>query len=150
MRAAIDDERQSGSRIFDPVFNSRLAEALLAAGDVRGAETALQVSFAFIEQSGDRQWLAELHRTDGRLALKRLSPDRARSEGCFRRAIEVARDQEARLLELRAAIDLARLWRNAGSPNDIRALLEPILAAIEGGETARDIGNARALIAEPD
>ena len=125
-----------------------LAEALLAAGDVTGAEAALQEGFAFVEQSGERFWLAELHRLDGQIALKRPEPDRARAEACFLKAIEIARSQEARLLELRAATDLARLWRDTGSPNDPRALLEPILAAIEGGETTRDVRNARALLAE--
>ncbi len=76
------------------------------------------------------------------------SPDPARAEASFHRAIEIARSQEARLLELRAAADLARLWRDAGSPNDSRALLEPILAQIEGGENMRDVRNARALVAE--
>jgi hypothetical protein len=52
------------------------------------------------------------------------------------------------LLELCAATDLARLWRDIGSDRDPRALLEPILAAIEGGETTRDVRNARALLAE--
>jgi predicted ATPase len=61
--------------------------------------------------------------------------------------IEVARSQEARLLELRAATDLARLWCETRSDNDPRALLEPILAMIEGGETTRDVRNARALLA---
>jgi hypothetical protein len=52
------------------------------------------------------------------------------------------------MLELRAATDLARLWGDAGSSNDPRALLDPILAAIEGGENKRDVRNARALLAE--
>ena len=52
------------------------------------------------------------------------------------------------MLELRAANDLARLWRETSSPNDPRPLLEPILAAIEGGESMRDVRNARALLAE--
>ncbi len=51
------------------------------------------------------------------------------------------------MLELRAATDLVRLWREAGKPNDPRALLKPILAAIEGEETTRDVRNARALLA---
>jgi len=46
------------------------------------------------------------------------------------------------------ANDLGRLWRETGSPNDPRALLEPILAAIEGGEATRDVRSARALLAE--
>jgi predicted ATPase len=73
-------------------------------------------------------------------------PEVARAEACFIKAMEIARSQEARLLELRAATDLARLWRDIGSPNDPRALLAPILAAIEGGETTRDVRNARALL----
>jgi predicted ATPase len=82
------------------------------------------------------------------VALKRPQPDRLRAEACFVKAIEVAHGQEARLLELRAATDLARLWRDARSDRDPRALLEPILATIEGGATARDVRNARALLAE--
>ena len=147
IRAAIDARRQSGARIVDSVYISQLAEALLMAGDVTGAEAALQEGFAFVERSGERFWLADLHRLDGQVALKQPEPDRARAEACFLKAIEIARSQEARLLELRAATDLARLWRDTGSPNDPRALLEPILATIEGGETTRDVRNARALLA---
>ena len=118
------------------------------AGDVTGAESALREAFAFVEQSGERYWLANMHRVEGRITLARPEPDRARAEACLLRAIEIARNQEARLLELRAATDLARLWRDTGSPNDPRALLQPILAAIEGGEDTRDVRNARALLGE--
>ena len=107
----------------------------------------MREAFAFVEQSSERYWLAELHRVDGQIALRR-GPDRARAETCFQRAIDVARGQEARLLELRAAVDLARLWRDAGSAHDPRALLQSILAEIEGGEGAKDVRNARALLAE--
>jgi predicted ATPase len=74
-------------------------------------------------------------------------PD-GRAEACFLKAIDIARSQESRLLELRAAIDLARLWRDTGSTNDPRALLEPILAQIEGGKTTRDVRNARELLGQ--
>ena len=56
--------------------------------------------------------------------------------------------QEAGMLELRAATDLARLWHDTGSSNDPRVLLEPILATIEEGDGTRDVRNARALLAE--
>ena len=107
----------------------------------RGREGALEEAFAFVEQSGERMWLADLHRLEGRIALERMALDPSRAEACFLKAIEIARSQEARLFELRAATDLARLWRDTGSLNDPRALLEPILAAIEGGEITRDVRN---------
>ena len=148
LRAAIADKRRSGARSFESFFCSGLAQALLMAGDAKGADAALREAFAFVEKSGERFWLADLHRVGGQIALKRPEPDRGRAEACFLKAIDIARSQEARLLELRAATDLARFWRDTGSPNDPRTLLEPIVAAIEGGENTRDVRNARALLSE--
>jgi class 3 adenylate cyclase len=150
LRAAIEAQHRSGGLVMNSAIMSFLVEALLAAGDVTGAEAALQEGFDFVEQSGERTWLAELHRLDGQVALKRPEPDSTRAEACFLRAIEIARRQEAPLLELRPATALARLWRETTSPNDPRTLLEPILAAIEGGETTRYVRDARALLAELD
>jgi class 3 adenylate cyclase/predicted ATPase len=148
LRGAIATNNRSGGYFSDSIFKSYLAEALLMRREVEGAEAALREAFAFVEQSGERFWLADLYRVDGQIALKRPEMDRARAEACFLKAIEIAHGQEARMLELRAATDLARLWREAGASNDPRALLEPMLAAIEGGETTRDVRNARALLAE--
>jgi class 3 adenylate cyclase len=147
LRGAIAANNRSGGYFSDSIFKSYLAEALLMSGEVAGAESALQDAFAFVERSGERFWLADLYRVDGQITLKRPETDRARAEASFLKAIEIAHGQEARMLELRAATDLARLWRDTGAPNDPRALLEPILAAIEGGETTRDVRNARALLA---
>jgi predicted ATPase len=146
-RTALLAVREAGGIIGYSIHISNLAEALLMAGDLAGAEAALEDGFAFVEQSGEGYWLADLHRLRGQVALKRPEPDRLRAEACFIKAIEIARGQEARLLELRAATDLAQLWRDTSPDSDPRALLEPILAAIEGGETARDVRNARAMLA---
>ena len=147
LRAALDALRRSGGNAGNSIIKCNLAEALLTAGDLTGAEAVLEEAFAFVEQSGEQYWLAGLHRLCGHVALERPEPDRLHAEACFKKAIEVARSQEARLLELRAATDLARLWRDTGSDSDPRAMLEPILAAIEGGETTRDVRNARAALA---
>jgi predicted ATPase len=147
-RAAIDAEHRSGTRLFDSAVMSQLGVALLTSGDRTRAEATLRDALAFVKQSGEMFWLADLHRLGGQIALKSPQPDLAVAEAGFLKAIEVARGQEARLLELRAATDLARLWRDTGSPTDPRALLEPILAVIQGGETTRDVRNARALLAE--
>jgi class 3 adenylate cyclase/tetratricopeptide (TPR) repeat protein len=147
-RAAIDAEHRSGTHLFDSAVMSQLGVALLSSGDRTRAEETLKDALAFVEQSGELFWLADLHRLGGQIALKSSQPDVALAETCFLKAVNIARDQEARLLELRAATDLARLWRDTGSPSDPRALLEPILAATEGGATTQDVRSARALLAE--
>ena len=148
LRASLVALRRSGGNAGSSIIICHLAEALLKAGDLEGAKAALEDGFAFVEQSGERYWLAGLHRLSGHVALKQPEPDRLRAEDCFKKAIEIARGQEARLLELRAAVDLAQLWRDTGSDSDPRAMLEPILATLEGGEMTCDVRNARALLAE--
>src|ERR1700676_3428872 len=148
LRPALAAVRESRGNAGNSIHISNLAEAFLMAGDLAGAEAALEDGFVFVAESGERYWLADLHRLRGKAALRRPEPDRLRAEACFVKAIEIARSQEARLLQLRAAADLAQLWRDTRSDSDPRALLEPILATIEGGETSRDVRNARALLAE--
>jgi class 3 adenylate cyclase/predicted ATPase len=147
LHAAFDRVRSAGGFTGSSIILSNLAEASLQVGDLRQAEADLAQGLAFVEQSGERYYLADLHRLSGRLALRQEQPDRSRAEACFRRAIDVAHGQESRLLELRAANDLARLWRETKSNNDLRALIEPILVAIEGGAAAPDVQEARALLA---
>ncbi len=148
LHTALNAVRSAGGFTGTSFFLSNLAETALAAGDLARAEADLHAGFAFVEQSGERYWLADLHRLSGRLALGQPHPDRLHAESCFARAIEVAKEQDARLLELRAATDLARLLRDVETNRDPHALLEPILASIEGGETAGDVRDARALLAE--
>jgi class 3 adenylate cyclase/tetratricopeptide (TPR) repeat protein len=148
LRAVIDAAQQVGARLLRSLSLANLVDALLRAGDVGASETALQQALDFVDQSGERFWLADLHRLEGEIALHQLEPDPERAEACLLRGVEVAREQESRMLELRAANSLARLWRDNGSPNDPGTLLEPILASIEGGETTRDVRNARALLAK--
>jgi class 3 adenylate cyclase len=145
IEAAIAGLHRSGARAFNSVHVSQLAESCLVADDVSRAEATLRDAFSFVDQSGERFWLAELYRLDGRIALKRSEPDGARAEICFSKAIDVARRQGARLLELRAATELARLRQHGGSVDDPRAMLEPILAAIDG-ENLKDVREARLLL----
>jgi len=147
LRTALSALRKSGGNAGNSIIIANLAEALMMAGDLAAAKNALDDGFAFVAQSGERYWLADLHRLEGQLALRQPEPDRARAEACFVQAVDTARQQDARLLQLRAAVDLAELWRTARADGEIRGLLEPILATIEGGETARDVRNARALLA---
>jgi class 3 adenylate cyclase/DNA-binding response OmpR family regulator len=146
--AARDAHHRSGARVLDSMILCCLIEALLAVFDVSGAEAVLQEADQFVKLSGEHFLLSELRRLEGQIALKQPETDRGRAEICFLKSIDIAHGQESRLLELRAVTDLARLRRDTGSPTDLRALLEPILAQIEGGESMRDVRNARALLAE--
>jgi predicted ATPase len=146
-RTAFDHVRSTGGFTGSSMIRSHLAEVALEAGDLAQADSDLAQGFAFVEQSGERFWLADLHRLRGQLALRRAEADRWRAEACFRKAIEIARSQQGRLLELRAANDLARLWRKSNCGGDVRALLEPILEAVEGGADTRDVGNAHEMLA---
>jgi class 3 adenylate cyclase/predicted ATPase len=146
LRIAFAELQKSGGHAGSSMFFCCLAEASIAAGDLASASQALQDGFAFVKRSGERYWLADLHRLNGRLALGRRMPDRVLAESCFTTAIQVARGQEARLLELRAANDLTQLWRDLQSDQDAHALLQPILDAIEGGETAPDVRTARSFL----
>ena len=106
------------------------------AGDVAGAEAALQEAPRLRRAiRGAVSGLPICIASTARSLSSDGSGPAARAEACFLQAIEIARGQEARLLELRAATDLARLWRDAGSPNDPRALLEPILARSRAART---------------
>ena len=90
-------------------------------------------------------WIeAELHRRKGEL----LHTDRATAEAYLQRAIEIARGQSAKLFELRAAVSLARLWREHGRPGDARELLAPIYAWFTEGFDTPDLAEARALVDE--
>jgi predicted ATPase len=104
----------------------------------------LEEALASIEVSGERWWLAELHRLRGRLLAARGQHDEG--EACFRRAIEVSRGQRAKTLELRAATSLARLWSDRGRNVEARDLLTPIYAWFTEGFETPDLREAKILL----
>lgn len=112
----------------------------------------LEEAFAFVDKTGERCYMAELYRLKGTILLGALNNDDCRSacsdevEACFRKAIEVARHQGARSLELRAALSLAQLWQREGKIAAARqALFEVYSWFAEGFDTA-DLREAKALL----
>jgi predicted ATPase len=89
---------------------------------------------------------AELFRLKGELFLKRNEPNQA--EASFREAINVASVQRARLLELRAAMSLARLWRDQGKVREAHELLVPVYGWFMEGFDTRDLKEAKTLLEE--
>ena len=101
-----------------------------------------------IERTKERWWEAEVNRIAGEIAL--LSPERdtAKAETYFERALVVARQQQAKSWELRAAMSLARLWRSQGKPQQARELLAPVYGWFTEGFDTRDLKEAKALLEE--
>ena len=101
------------------------------------------------EPEADRAfWDAELHRLKGEILLETPGGDPAAAEAELNLALEVARRQEARSFELRAATSLARLWRDRGKTADARAVLQPVYAGFTEGFATLDLVEARALLGE--
>jgi predicted ATPase len=98
-----------------------------------------------IEKTKD-WWAAEVHRIAGKIALKSAEPDAAKAEGHFDRALTVARQQQAKSWELRAAMSMARLWRDQGKPQHAHELLAPVYSWFTEGFDTRDLKEAKALL----
>jgi predicted ATPase len=84
----------------------------------------------------------------GAIALKSRQPNAAKAEPHFERALAVARQQQAKSWELRAAMSMARLWRDQGKPQQARELLAPVYGWFTEGFDTRDLKEAKALLDE--
>jgi len=89
---------------------------------------------------------AEVHRVAGEIALMSPESDTARAEAYFERSLEIAREQQARSWELRAAMSMARLWRGQGKPDEARELLAPTCGWFTEGFDTLDLKEAKALL----
>ena len=89
---------------------------------------------------------AEVHRLDGELRLACDPAATPAAEACFRRAIEIARAQQAKSWELRGAMSMARLWRDQGKRNEARDLLAPVYGWFTEGFDTLDLREAKTLL----
>ena len=121
-----------------------LAEACLQGFHHHETGVALSQAFAVVEGKGERMWEAELYRLRGELK----STDPVEAEADFHRALEVARLQQARSLELRATMSLARLLANQGKRDEARAMLAEIYNWFTEGFDTADLKDAKALLDE--
>jgi predicted ATPase len=101
-----------------------------------------------VEATKERWSEAEVHCAAGEIALASTKPDEAKAEAYFERALAVARQQQAKSWELRAAMSLARLWRDQGKRQQAHNLLAPVYNWFTEGFGTLDLKEARALLAE--
>jgi predicted ATPase len=100
----------------------------------------------FISEHGEGWWEAELHRLQGLLQVRQYGASTEKAEDCFRQALEIARRQEARSLELRAAVSLAHLWSEQNKCREAQNLLTPVYNWFTEGFDTPDLQDAKMLL----
>jgi predicted ATPase len=123
-----------------------LADVTARLGHPEDGLQALAEAHTLVEQHEERWWEAEMARLRGVLLLRQSGTPQAEAEIWLRRALDIARRQEAKLLELRAAISLSRLWQQQGKLGEVRALLAPIYGWFTEGFTTVDLQEAKGLL----
>ena len=131
-----------------PRWLSHLAIAHADLGQFDDAWRCIGEAMSTIETTKERWCEAEVNRIAGEIALKSPEPDAAKAEAYFERALAVARQQQAKSWELRAAMSLARLWRDQGKVQQARELLAPVYGWFTEGFDTRDLKEAKALLEE--
>jgi predicted ATPase len=132
--------------VIVPYFYTMLAEVADRLGHTEDGLQALAEAHTLVEQHEERWLVAEVYRLRGVLLLRQTGPAPAAAEAWLQRALDVARRQEAKSLELRAAISLARLWQQQGKRTAARQLLGEIYGWFTEGFDTADLQEARALL----
>ena len=140
--------RSTGATLYMPWFLSHLARARADLKQFDNAWRCIGEAMMTIETAKERLWEAEVHRVAGKIALMSPEPDRAKAEAYFERALAVARKQQAKSWEMRAAISVARLYRDQGKRDEARDLLAPVYGWFTEGFDTLDLREAKALLDE--
>jgi len=152
LREGIGEYEGAGQYVATSFFGALLVEVLLEQEQVQDALAELATIVAFVERSGERRHLPELYRLEGE-CLRRSSsssdiPRRSEPEAAFQRALSIAREQGARLWELRATTSLAAFRASRGERRDARGLLDDAVRPFAEGCDLPDLRQARALRSE--
>jgi class 3 adenylate cyclase/predicted ATPase len=138
--------RATGAEVWMPYHLALLARACEIVGQINDAVPLLDDALQIVERTGERWFAAELNRNKGKLLLRQGHAEVA--EELYRKALSIAREQEAKLWELRAAVILARLYQDQGRPTEARDLLAPIYGWFTEGFDTPDLKEAKALLNE--
>jgi predicted ATPase len=148
MTAGITSLRSTGTTVWTPFFLSTLARANADLGQLEEARRYIDETMSMIDTTKERWCEAEVNRMAGEIALKSPEPETAKAQAYFERALAVAREQQAKSWELRAAMSVARLWRHQGKRKEARELLAPVYAWFTEGFDTHDLKEAKALLDE--
>ena len=140
--------RAVGGDLAQPWFLALLAEAYSVLGKSEEGLLVLSEALVLVNKHRECHYEAELHRLRGELLLTQVIPDAYQAEACFQHALSVARSQDAKSLELRAAMSLGRLWQQQGKRDAAHALLAPVYDWFTEGFDTADLQEAKALLEE--
>ncbi len=145
--------RATGAELARPYFLALLAEAYGKGGQTEEGLNVLAEALTVVDKTGERFYEAELYRLKGTLTLQSevrgpRSEVEREAEECFWKAIEIARRQQAKSLELRATMSLARLWQQQGKKAEAHELLSEIYHWFTEGFDTKDLQEAKALLEE--
>jgi class 3 adenylate cyclase/predicted ATPase len=148
INAGISEYRSTGATVWTTSLLSYLALAYADLGKFDDAGRCIGEATTTVETTGERWCEAEVNRIAGQIALLSPEPDAPKAEAYFERALAVARQQQAKSWELRAAMSMARLWRDQGRPQQARELLAPVYGWFTEGFDTVDLKEAKALLEE--
>jgi predicted ATPase len=147
MRQSVAAFRATGAAMaWQPLLLTLLAEASAQVGQPEEGVRLLAEAQTVLETTGERWWEAEVHRLRGELLLQHALPETSQAETSLRQALAVARRQQAKSLELRAALSLSRLWQQQGKRAVAHKLLAPIYGWFTEGFDTADLQEAQALL----
>jgi predicted ATPase len=146
MRAGLAALQGTGAELTRPYWSALLAEACGNTGQVEEGLQLLTEALAAAQTHGSHVWDSELHRLTGELLLKQAVANPEEAETRFQASLAVARQQQAKSLELRAATSLSRLWQHRGKRAEACQLLEPIYGWFTEGFDTADLQEAKALL----
>jgi tetratricopeptide (TPR) repeat protein len=142
---AITAYRSTGSTLWTPMYFSYLAKGYVELDQFDKARRWIGDAVTAAETTKQRLWEAEIHRTAGEITLLSES-DVPKAEVCFERALAITRRQGAKSLELRAAMSIARLWRDQGKRQQAHDLLAPVFGWFTEGFDTLDLKEAKELL----
>jgi predicted ATPase len=145
MRQGIDAQQAIGVGVTRAEYRARLGEAYGRIGQAEEGLRLLAEALAVVDKGG--LWYeAELHRIKGELLLGQPVPDAPQAEACFQQALAIARRQQAKSYELRAAMSLSRLWQQQGKRGEARQALAEIYGWFTEGFDTPDLQETKALL----
>jgi predicted ATPase len=150
LRQGITAWRGVGAGLFWPYYLSLLAEGYGVMRRIEDALATIAEALGIADQMQEHCWEAELHRLKGEFLLQLSLDNRIEAESCFHQALDIARSQQAKSWELRAATSLARLWQSQGKRQDTYDLLAPVYGWFTEGFDTADLKDAAAQLQGPN